>query len=112
MRKTSDLVDEMLAEAKNTWLVAIAVGFEGETKFVFSRQKHPLEALNQLVKNGGSPMGLLRFDKENSKIQGSFRPFEEYASEEWVLKYLAGLLNNTAEIIAISQDTHSFPKAY
>ena len=112
MRKTSDLVNEMLAEAKNAWLVAIAVGFEGETKFVFSRQKHPLEALNQLVQNGGSPLGLLRFEKEKTKIQGSFRPFEEYAGEEWVLKYLASLLDNAGEIIDLSQDTHSFPKAY
>jgi hypothetical protein len=112
MRKTSDLVNEMHAEAKNAWLVAIAVGFEGETKFVFSRQKHPLEALNQMVQNGGSPLGLLRFEKDKTKVQGSFRPFEEYASEEWVVKYLAGLLDNTADIIAISQDTHSFPKAY
>jgi hypothetical protein len=112
MRKTSDLVTEMLAEAKNAWLVAIAVGFEGETKFVFSRQKHPLEALNQLVQNGGSPLGLLRFDKEKTKIQGSFRPFEEYADEEWVSKFLAGLLDNTGEIVELSQDTHSFPKAY
>ena len=112
MRKTSDLVDEMLTEAKNAWLVAIAVGFEGETKFVFSRQKHPLEALNQLVQNGGSPVGLLRFDKENSNIQGSFRPFEEYAREEWAGKYLAGLLDNTADIIGMSQEPDNFPKAY
>ena len=39
MRKTSDLVNEMLAEAKNAWLVAIVVGFEQETRFVFSSRK-------------------------------------------------------------------------
>lgn len=113
MRKTSDLVDEMRAEAKNAWLVAIAVGFETETKFVFSSRRHPLEELDQLVKNGGFPIGLLRFDKENSAIQGSYRPFVEYENEEWVKKYLAGLLDNTGEIIELSQDqTPGFPKAY
>jgi len=112
MRKTSDLIDEMLTEAKKAWLVAIAVGFENETKFVFSSRKHPLEELNQLVQKGGSPIGLLRFDKENSTIQGSYRPFEEYEHEEWVQKYLAGLLENTRNIIDLSQQKHSFPTAY
>jgi hypothetical protein len=111
MRKTSDLVNEMLNEAKGAWLVAIAVGFESETKFVFSSRKQPLAELNQLVQNGGSPIGLLRFDKQNSQVQGSFRPFQEYANEEWAEKYLAGLLDNTAEIIGLSQDP-GFPAAY
>jgi hypothetical protein len=112
MRKTSDLVNEMLKEAKNAWLVAIAVGFENDTEFVFSSQRQPLGELNQLVQKGGSPIGLLRFDKENSQIQGSFRPFEEYANEDWAKKYLAGLLDNTAEIISLSQQNQSFPTAY
>jgi len=111
MRKTSDLVNEMLTEAKKAYLVAIAVGFENETKFVFSSQRHPLEELNQLVQKGGSPIGLLRFDKENATIQGSYRPFEEYENEEWVKKYLAGLLDHAADIIALSQHQHTFPVA-
>jgi hypothetical protein len=109
MRKTSDLVQEMVDEAKKAWLVAIAVAFEQETKFVFSSNSHPLEELNRLVKNGGSPIGLLRFDKENSSVQGSYRPFDEYANEPWVTGYLAGLLENTGEIIAISQNQHAIP---
>ncbi len=52
MRKTSDLVQEMRTEAKNAFLVAIAVGFENETKFVFSSSAHPLEDLNKLVQSG------------------------------------------------------------
>jgi hypothetical protein len=103
MRKTSDLVNEMLAEAKKTFLVAIAVGFTTETKFVFSSAKSPLKDLNTLVQRGGSPIGLLRFEKENSIIQGSFRPFFEYEKEEWVGKYLAGLLENTPDIMVLSQ---------
>jgi hypothetical protein len=112
MRKTSDLVNEMLKEAKGAWLVAIAVGFEDDTQFVFSSRKQPLGELNQLVEKGGSPIGLLRFDKENSNVQGSFRPFEEYENEEWAKKYLAGLLENTGEIIGLSQEQNSFPTAY
>ena len=112
MRKTSDLINEMLTEAKETWLVAIAVGFEKETKFVFSSRRHPLEELNQLVQRGGSPIGLLRFDKVNATIQGSYRPFEEYENEEWAKKYLAGLLDHLEEIIEESRPDYSFPKAY
>lgn len=113
MRKTSDLVDEMRSEAKTAWLVAIAVGFEKETQFVFSSRKHPLEELDQMIRNGGSPIGLLRFDKENSSVQGSCRPFMEYENEEWAKKYLAGLLDNTGEIIALGREpVYGFPKAY
>ena len=103
MRNTSDLVKEMLAEAKNTFLVAIAVGFPMETKFVFSSAKIPLNDLNKLVKLGGSPIGLLRFGKENAVIQGSYRPFFEYEKEPWAGKYLAELLENTQEIMILSQ---------
>src|SRR5665647_306202 len=109
MRKTSDLVQEMQEEAKTTWLVAIVVGFEQDTRFVFSSEKNPLESLNKFVKTGGAPIGLLRFDKEFSTVQGSYRPFEEYAQEEWVKTYLAGLLENTGEIIALSQNLQSIP---
>jgi hypothetical protein len=112
MRKTSDLVNEMLEEAKNTWLVAIVVGFENDTQFVFSSRKQPLGELNQLVQKGGSPIGLLRFEKENAQIQGSFRPFGEYENVEWVKEYLTGLLDHTKEIISLSQEQRSFPTAY
>ena len=103
MRKTSDLVQEMKTEAKTAFLVAIAVGFETETKFVFSSGSRPLEDLNRLVQSGGSPIGLLRFEKEDSSVQGFYRPFEEYVNEPWVQEYLGGLLENTGEIIAMSQ---------
>lgn len=113
MRKTSDLVNELRAEAEHAWLVAIAVGFKTETEFVFSSRKHPLEELDRLVKNGGTPIGLLKFEKENSTVQGSYRPFLEYENEEWAKKYLAGLLDKTVEIIELSQvQSPGFPKAY
>lgn len=103
MRKTLDLVNELREEAKKTFLVAIAVGFSTETKFVFSSAKSPLKDLNMLIQRGGSPIGLLRFEKEKSGIQGSYRPFFEYETEEWAGKYLAGLLENTQDIILLSE---------
>ena len=109
MRKTADLVSEMQEEAKTAWLVAIAVGFENETKFVFSSSKQPLESLNTLVKGGGFPIGLLRFEKENSTVQGSYRPFEEYENVPWVKDYFTGLLDNTEEIIVLSRNQQNLP---
>ncbi len=109
MRKTADLIQEMKKEATNAFLVAIAIGFSNETRFVFSSSIHPLEDLNRFVKNGGSPIGLLRFDKEDSSVQGSYRPFEEYAEESWVKEYLAGLLDHTGEIISEGQYQQNVP---
>jgi hypothetical protein len=112
MRKTSDLVTEMRQEAKGAFMVAIAVGFESETKFVFSTSKYPLEELDNLVKSGGSPVGLLRFDKEGTGIQGSYRPFEEYVDAPWAKEYLAGLLENSGEIVAMGRELPRYPVAY
>ena len=112
MRKTADLVNEMLAEAKGAWLVAIAVAFDTETKFVFHTQSRPLESLNQLVRNGGSPVGLLRFVKVNGSLQGTYRPFEEYAAAPWIKEYFEGLLANAAEIVGQSRTGLAFPTAY
>ena len=112
MRKTSDLVNEMRNEAKTAWVVAIAVGFENETKFVFSSARYPLEELNNLVKSGGFPIGLIRFDKEGTDLQGSYRPFEEYENDAWAKEYLAGLLKNAGEIVALSQHQPTFSTAY
>ena len=102
MRKTADLINEMIAGAKGAFLVAIVVGFEKETQFVFSSDIHPLDTLNRLVTKGGSAVGLLRFDRVGAEVEGSYRPFEEYGNEEWVKTYLAGLLNHPEEIIAQS----------
>ena len=109
MRNTSDLVSEMRKEAKKSWLVAIAVGFDADTKFFFSSDRTALQNLNQLVKNGGSPVGLLKFEQEGSAIQWSYRAFSEYADEPWVSQYLSGLLENTENIIVMSQDQQNIP---
>jgi hypothetical protein len=103
MTKTSDLVKEMQEEAKTAWLVAIAVGYHNETKFVLSSSENPLQELDTLVKQRGFPIGLLRFEKENNTVQGSYRPFKEYESVDWVGNYLAGLLEHTDAIIGLSQ---------
>ncbi len=112
MRTTSDLINEMQEEAKTAFLVVIAVAFNTETKFVFSSHNHLLEALNQLVENGGSPVGILRFVRENSSVQGYYRPFEEYADAPWVKDYFSGLLSHAGEIIALSREGPDFPTAY
>jgi hypothetical protein len=112
MRKTADLVNEMFDEAKGARLVAIAVGFEQETEFVFNTTPHPLEKLNALVQKGGSPVGLIRFAREADGLQGSYRPFEEYKDEKWAKEYLAGLLQKADEIVALSQHEPALPAAY
>jgi len=111
MRNTADLVNEMLDTAKDTWLVAIAVGFRDDTKFVFSSAKEPLKELNQLVQEGGFPIGLLRFEKVDGEVQGSYRPFREYETEEWVATYLVGLLDHTGEILASRTPPVEFGRA-
>ncbi len=111
MTTTSELVKEMQEEAKTAWLVAIAVGYHDDTRFVFSSSKNPVEELDKMVKERGFPIGLLRFEKENNAIQGSYRPFREYEQVDWVGKYLADLLDHTDTIIALSMHQEESPKS-
>ena len=44
--------------------MAIAVGFETKTEFVFDSDEHPLQKLNGLVEAGGEPIGLIAFSND------------------------------------------------
>jgi hypothetical protein len=61
-RSTEDIVDEMKMEAENFDRVGIAVVFEGEgdtakVNLVASNDSDPLSKLNDLLEQGGKPIG-------------------------------------------------------
>lgn len=95
-RSTIDLINEMEREAAehDFDVLGIAVGFDDDTKFVFASDNDRLEKLNELVRNGGEPIGLLGFLPSESRGTAAFysRPFEEYADQEWVRGYLNQLI--------------------
>ena len=84
-RTTKDLIDEMNGEkAKGFTLLAIIVGFENRTVFVFDSDPEPLRKLNELVKDGGEPIGLSGIRRIAKKVDFLIRPFTEYEGKDWV----------------------------
>jgi hypothetical protein len=85
-RSTEDIVDEMKMEAENFDRVGIAVVFEGEgdtakVNLVASNDSDPLSKLNDLLEQGGKPIGLIGIRLNPLRI--SRRLFTEYEAEQW-----------------------------
>lgn len=97
-RTTSDLISELEAEAALCTSVALAVGFEHTTCFIFSGEDNMLEKLNDMINLGGEPIGLVMFhsDEECHVTRVACRPLEEYSGEPWAQDYLKGLVHGMA----------------
>jgi hypothetical protein len=96
-RNSQDLINELDAAASQFWVVAIAVGFEDHSVFVFNRNAKRLEELNGFLEQGGNPIGLIGVVKDADVISIHTKVFEEFASEEWAENYLAALISQVAE---------------
>ena len=96
-RTTASLIDELKAEAPKFDVLALAVGFEKETKFVFANDPDALKQLNEHVENGGYPMGYIGTVKTmKNRLEVRTRPLEEHAGDAFVPEYLHRLSENFA----------------
>lgn len=93
-RTTRDLIEELDQEAANFTTVALAVGFENTTIMVLSNDPDRQQKLDDAVRNGGEPMGLIGLDNHNQMISVQTRAVAEHAEEEGVEGYLKGLVDN------------------
>lgn len=99
-RSTADLIRELEAEAEFCTTVALAVGFENTTLFVFSGANDNLKTLNDMVLAGGEPIGLLRYHShEDGHVTIACRTLEEYAVEPWAQDYLESLTRKFADLL-------------
>jgi DNA helicase HerA-like ATPase len=92
MRSTADLIEELDREAGNFTRAALVVGFENTTTYVFSTDENRLDALNDLVRNGGEPIGLFGIDLSHGLLNVHHRTLDEYADASWAERYLEALL--------------------
>lgn len=100
MNRSRDLIVELNSEAGHFTAVAIAVGFPHHTEFVFSGDKAAVARLEELVHDGGEPIGLLSILQRGDRVEIISRPFVEYANETWVEAYQHSVANSLRSLLS------------
>jgi hypothetical protein len=98
-RTTKEVVEELMSESEGSFLTALVVGFDNQIKFVFSNSEEPLKELNEMVENGGEPVGLICCTRENTILTFSTWPLAEFGNEEGVSDYLNAAIDIMIKII-------------
>ena len=82
MRSTKELIAELDAEATQHMNVAMVVAFENTTLPIFPADENRLMLLDNAVNVGGSPIGLIAFDRSTNGLTIATRVFPEYDAVE------------------------------
>ena len=91
------LIDEDLLHEKD--MIALVVGFETETKFIFNHEPDKLHKLNAMVESGGNPVGYIRIERRGKEVSVEAKPLIEYAEQEQIKNYLEDLCQTTGKMI-------------
>lgn len=101
-RTTRDLIGELCREAARHESAALVVAVGRHTELVHYADPAPLIRLNELLKVGGRPVGILAYLTVDGESQWSTRPIQESADEPWVPPYLRAVA--AAEAAAEASD--------
>lgn len=90
MRNSLDVITELREEAATDRfaIVALAIGFESTTAFIFSTDPNPVEKLNAFVRQGGEPVGFLGLTRGQKEMTVEARSLKEFERQQWVDEYL------------------------
>lgn len=101
MRNTPELIAELEDEARDHWLVVMAIGFETSTVFLRPTDENRLAMLNSAIEAGGIPIGLIAADKTESGLVMCSRVYPEHqdADEFDAEGYLHTLTLNAKEAL-------------
>ena len=99
-RTSVDLLNELESEGSHYTKVALAVGFENTTRFIFSGADDNLTKLNAMMLEGGEPVGFLAYHSDGGgNITFKCRALEEYADAPWAHDYLEHLTHNSVDLL-------------
>lgn len=101
MRTMTDLISELEAERDKFFAVALAVGFESSTTFVFADEADKLRKLNMAVAQGGEPVGLIGVVQVPGSCTIYSRALTEHKEDEWVGSYLERLCGMIKTLLRI-----------
>jgi hypothetical protein len=98
-RTPAHYLDELFVEATEADFAAIVVGYEAETRFVWSTSDDPAARLDALLRSGGKPVAILGADIVGNAFIYRLNPFPEYAEDAWTRQYLAAVGERVAGIL-------------
>ncbi len=107
-RTTKDLIEELDRESKKFTSLALVVGFEKHTDYVWASDKDGLAKLNDLVEAGGEPVGLIGAILDSKIATIRARALQEYEDQEWVQRYLGELVQTIGQGIIASGKARNF----
>ena len=102
MRTTRGFIRELADEAERLTNVALVVGFEQHAEFVFYEpegDERLLTELNQLIRQGGEPVGFVGFLLGDGEGRVYTRAVAEHGNESWVHSYLTRLMDRSRELL-------------
>jgi hypothetical protein len=110
MRTTVDLIEELHAESIGSNVASLVVGFGNTTLFVCANAEDPLSELNEMIQNGGQPVGIIRMAQDGPELSLVGRPLEEYAGDDWIRQYLVSLTQTFRDqLLKLSPSARSGP---
>jgi len=99
MRTNIDLIAELESEIPNFKTVALAIGCEDNTEYIWDSDQKKLEKLAGLMEKGGEPIGLLGVQMKGNTLTVRCRVLEEYKDEPWANQYLEGLTRDFIQLV-------------
>ena len=88
MREPIALISELDAERSKFFAVALVVGFENHTEFVFADESEKIQKLNKAIEHDGEPVGMLGVVQIPGNCTIYTRVLKEHVQDEWVIPYL------------------------
>ena len=98
-RTPADYLHELFGEARQADFAAIVVGYEAETRFVWSSSEDPASRLDALLRSGGKPVAILGADIVGNAFIYRLNPFPEYEDNTSTRQYLAAVGERVASIL-------------
>jgi hypothetical protein len=96
VRTTGDVIEELILESEGG-VACLIVRFKNTSLFVFSSGDDPAGELNEMIENGGNPVGIMQLVKRNGSVLISVRPLEEFSGDHSIRGYLSTLAETFRE---------------
>ena len=96
---TGDYLEKLFNEARQADFAAIVVGYEQETRFIWSAGDDPAAKLEALLESGGRPFAILGADIIGNAFVYRLNPFPEYEDNAGTHEYLTAIGNHLANIL-------------